>query len=137
MLASHMCAERRSAARWAVAVGVAWVGFSASACTRGDKPQDRGAQTAASASAAPASEPLRPRAHAIPRPPRAVVELALLVDRPEEAVEPLLAPAALARLVEPRHCGDAAACDAVRGFIADPARFSASLEQASDWPLPE
>jgi hypothetical protein len=63
----------------------------------------------------PAPPPLR-------RPPTAVAELALLSERPELELDRWRDPANVARLIGPRWCGEAAACDAVRATLEDTER---------------
>jgi hypothetical protein len=68
-------------------------------------------------------------------PASAVVELGVLTDRPRAELEALLDPAAVGALLQARHCGDPAACDAVRALLRDTHSTHLDAVAASDWDL--
>jgi len=61
------------------------------------------------------------------------MELGVLTDRPEAELTPLLERASLAALVTPDLCGDAKACDAVRGVLRDETATAVQVVDASTW----
>ena len=99
-------------------------------CPRNDAKPSKDAAPAAEAGAA------APRAHAIARPHDAVAELGILTDRPKAELEALVAPASLAALLDTRHCGPVATCDAVRGLVRAGEGVEVSVSTAAEWGLP-
>lgn len=76
----------------------------------------------------------RTRLDALPRPPAASAELAVVTDLDAEALKALATPAEIGRRLEARHCGDA--CDAVRKFMTDEDGFDAFYMTTDDLILP-
>ncbi|HZU82792.1 MAG TPA: DUF2314 domain-containing protein, partial [Polyangiaceae bacterium] len=107
-------------ARWATP-GPASSGSGGS----GEPSSDASASTPG-ASAVRAEPPLR-------RPASSSVTLGVVTDRTEEALRPLIDRDALAALVQPRHCGDESACDAVRATIRDERATTIGVVPTPDW----
>src|ERR1700733_10539455 len=101
------------------------------ACTRNETKGTANAPPAAEAGTATGAT------HPIARPADAVAELGVLTDRPREELTALIAPGSLVALLEARHCGPSAACDAVRAALKDTEHVKVTLENASDWGIPD
>jgi hypothetical protein len=69
------------------------------------------------------------------KPPKAVAELALLSERPENELERWSDVQSLGRLLGPRWCGDEATCAAVRAVLEDPERTRVDVMSAWDYRL--
>ncbi len=74
--------------------------------------------------------------HPIKRPHDAIAELGVVTDRPRPELDALIAPRSLGALIDARHCGPVATCDAVRAFVATPGRMEVSLSTTTDWGMP-
>jgi uncharacterized protein YegJ (DUF2314 family) len=85
------------------------------------------------ADGAASGEPARTTA-ALERLPEATCELAVLTDRPEAEIAQIANTAAVARLLEIRHCG--ASCDAVKRVLDGHERFEIEVMKAEDYILP-
>jgi hypothetical protein len=90
-----------------------------------------------SASVAPvprASASSSPDTRADVHPASALVELAVITDRTEEELSPMLDPKALGKLLEARHCGEA--CAQIKTYLEDEEHFDTEVVRAEDWTLP-
>ena len=108
--------------------------FALAACTPTSKPSsDVAPHPDARTSAIPAASVIdaSPR-HRISRQVDAVVELGVLVDKSAKVFTVDDARA----LIVAKYCGDAATCDAVRAFLAEPTRVEISTVNVADWGLP-
>jgi uncharacterized protein YegJ (DUF2314 family) len=74
--------------------------------------------------------------HAFARPRDAVAEFGVLTERPQDVLLKLTAREGLAALLEPRHCGSPASCDAVRALIRDGVGVEVRIVAAEDWGIP-
>lgn len=61
-------------------------------------------------------------------------EIGVLTGRAPSDVQALTAPGAAARLLGPRHCGEA--CEAVRAFLREPGALELEVMRTEDWVLP-
>lgn len=68
--------------------------------------------------------------------PEPYYEAAIVTSLSEKELSPYLAPATLAAALKPGHCGEPAACEAVRAFVADPAHTKTEIMTAERWTLP-
>jgi hypothetical protein len=93
-------------------------------------PMSAESSLAAALASATAPQPLPVR-----RPAASVVELGVLTDRPEDALQTGIERTSLAARVTPDLCGDPAACDAVRATLRDESRTTLQVLDASTWSL--
>ncbi|MBL8611558.1 MAG: DUF2314 domain-containing protein [Myxococcales bacterium] len=94
---------------------------------------------AASASGAPPSSgsaepPSRPAPRALERLTESGFEIAVLTDKTEEELAPIVDPKSVAKLVSPRFCG--ASCEKVRATMVDKEHFETEVIKTEDWQLP-
>jgi hypothetical protein len=68
-------------------------------------------------------------------PPVPVAELGVLTERDEASLAEVVDRATLSALIEPRHCGDPVACEAVRAAVGDDRSTILRVVAASDWDL--
>jgi uncharacterized protein YegJ (DUF2314 family) len=111
--------------------GLALVLLALPGCPRSEVKPSKDAAPGADAGGAPTTA-----THPIARPRDAAAELGVLTDRPRAELEPLLAPAALAGLLDTRHCGPVATCEAVRALVRAGKGVEVSLSTTAEWGLP-
>jgi uncharacterized protein YegJ (DUF2314 family) len=101
-----------------------------------DKPQDDGASSrGASESDGAVSESKSTKAGSkVQKPKEAVVEFAVVTDKSESDLGPLLDPKNLSAWLTLRHCG--ASCDQVRTLISDKDHFETEVIKTDDYILP-
>ncbi len=110
--------------------GVVWWSL-----TKDSAPPPNPTAASASASAAPsASGSAKAQPRALERLSEAAFEIAILTDKTEEELAPLVDPKAIAKLLGPRHCG--ASCEKVRAIVADKEHFDTEVIKTDDWQLP-
>ncbi|HEY6459504.1 MAG TPA: hypothetical protein VIY73_05110, partial [Polyangiaceae bacterium] len=83
--------------------------------------------------ATPFPVPEAPPPKPLERPSAAVAEYGVLTNGSEADLARFVEPATLADLVTPDLCGNAAACEAVRGVVRDDARTSVHVLASSVW----
>lgn len=69
-------------------------------------------------------------------PPQAVAEFGVMAEAPKAELEALATPAAVAKLLEARHCGDRATCDVVRAYILAEGNLHLEVVPATNWMMP-
>ncbi|HEY8039556.1 MAG TPA: DUF2314 domain-containing protein, partial [Polyangiaceae bacterium] len=119
-----------------IGIGIAVLAFGRLLSTSGTTQTP---EPPAGSGTATASVPVSPSATAAPRafkrPPSAMAELGILTDRPEAELEALIDRESLAARVMPKHCGDAAACEAVRATLRDGHATALEVVPSGDWSL--
>jgi len=98
-------------------------------------PHPTAALSASVTSPAPSASGARASGNrADPQPPGAQVEFAVITDRTEEELSPMLDAKALGKLLEARHCGQE--CPQVKTYLEDEEHFDTEVVRAEDWTLP-
>lgn len=131
-----MSAWRRVA--WVIVIGAATSAAIAFTRKKGSAPHLNTTNAAApSSSTAPMTSkgalPFGP----LNRPADATVEFGVMTEMDEQALQPLLATAAAARLLEARHCGDPSTCEAVRAYVEADEHVSLEVVPPLTWSLPD
>jgi hypothetical protein len=130
---------------WVIVIGgatIATIAFtfkktnSPSSSTTSADTRDVASPDASAQSATQVDEP-ETIAGSIERPTDAAFELGVMTEKAESEIEPLLDPSAAAGLLEARHCGDTAACDAVRALVLDGDHVSLEIVPSTTWHLPD
>ena len=111
--------------------GVVWWSL-----TKDAPPPPSPTAASASASAAPSASgsAAKTQPRALERLSEAAFEIAILTDKTEEELAPLVDAKAIAKLLGPRHCG--ASCEKVRAIVVDKEHFDTEVIKTDDWQLP-
>jgi hypothetical protein len=136
-----LASVRRSVLDWRVSRRtLAYVGIALALVAAGSMLATRTAPSRApvpptAAPPASASAPAPELPPLLQRPPQAVAEFGVLTDKTQAELAPALDRDALAGALKPAHCGDDAACEAVRATLRDEHATAIDVVDASVWDL--